>query len=72
MLDVASVARANGLQVGMIYNGEGTAKSDSEWVEMAKKHMNCIEDSGAAPSKLSLKHGTKLELVSFVRPIFYP
>ncbi|MDR3616753.1 MAG: hypothetical protein P4L53_24565 [Candidatus Obscuribacterales bacterium] len=58
-LDVASVARANGLQVGMIYNGEATAKSDSEWVEMAKRHMNCIEDSGAAPEQAIIETWNK-------------
>jgi hypothetical protein len=59
VLDAASVARANGLEVGMIYNGEGTAKSDSDWVEMAKKHMNCIEGSGAAPEQAIIETWNK-------------
>ncbi len=55
----AAVARENGLQVGMIYNGDGSSTSDVEWVEMAKKHMNCVENSGIAPEQAIIETWNK-------------
>jgi hypothetical protein len=44
-LQVASVAHAHGMQVGMIYNGNDAATSDQQWMEQAHAHIRDIAAS---------------------------
>ncbi len=49
---IAPVARGNGLQLGMIYNGNGSASSDAIWIWEAQQHINAIEASGVRPDQV--------------------
>jgi len=48
----ASVARANGLQVAMIYNGTGGPNTDAQWIQQARTHIDCVEASGIHPDQV--------------------
>jgi hypothetical protein len=40
-----SLAKANGLEVGVIYNGKDNDQSDREWIADAKAHIALVERS---------------------------
>jgi hypothetical protein len=40
---VADFARAEGLQFGVIYNADATAKTDEEWIAAARRHIDEVE-----------------------------
>jgi hypothetical protein len=48
---VVAVARANGQQVGMIYNGNDTATTDQLWMDQARTHVRYIAASKAHPDQ---------------------
>jgi hypothetical protein len=47
----AAVARQNGLQVAMIYNG-GTGNTDALWIQEARDHIRIVEASGIHPDQI--------------------
>ncbi len=48
--DVATIARSNGLQVGMIYWGGGG--SDAAWMDAARLHVREVEAAGIKPDQV--------------------
>ena len=48
----AAVARANGLQVGMIYNGTGGPNTDAKWMQQARMHIDQVTASGIQPDQV--------------------
>lgn len=56
---VASVVRANGLQVGMIYNGREAAATSEIWMQQARSHIEFVESSGIEPEHISFDSWVK-------------
>lgn len=52
---VASVARGNGLQVGMIYNGNDAAATSVLWMQQARVHIEYVESSGIHPEQVTFE-----------------
>ena len=48
--DAVSIARRNGLKVGMIYWGGGSG--DAQWMDAARLHFREIEAAGIEPNHL--------------------
>ncbi|TDX02107.1 hypothetical protein [Dinghuibacter silviterrae] len=61
---VASTARENGMEVGMIYNGGGSAKTDAEWMEQARNHIRIVEASGIHPEQVIFQTWNKVPVHS--------
>ena len=49
---IAPVARAYGLKLGMIMNGSASSTSDAAWVQTAQFHIDAIMASGIAPDQV--------------------
>ena len=49
---VASTARSNGLQIGVIYNGTGGPNTDDQWMQQARTHIEIVEASGIHPEQI--------------------
>ncbi|WP_426412557.1 hypothetical protein [Bradyrhizobium ganzhouense] len=64
---VATVARENGLQVGMIMNGGGppAARSDADWIAQARRHIEALGASGVRFDRVLLETWDKYPAHTF-------